>query len=198
MPLQADNNPDGTLALFDEMQEEILRLWMQQETHKEPAALSSQSLQTRSAELAMQKVASQRQYINKYLRSDHAEFEAFLLRATEMVYDVRKDMMYDVHAHLKIESRSGWPVLKIRLKYTAASLMVDRLTAATKDFIWTMAEPGAPELPEEVRICWKLRALDVADELEFCWGDEPSHFGWLDLGKCLQDFPRCSLDLGLF
>ncbi|KAI0100856.1 hypothetical protein GGR51DRAFT_340963 [Nemania sp. FL0031] len=201
MPPQDGGSLEGPLVLFDELQEEILRLWKEQGKRKGPAGPSSLALQgrqTRSRELAAQKVGSLRQYINQYLLGDHAEFEAFLLRVSEMVYDISKNMLFDVHAHLKIDEESGWPILKIRTRYNISPEVTELLRVFTRDLLWDMAALRAPELPQELRICWQLHALEVAHELEFCWGDEPHHFGWLDLGRCLLDFPRCSLDMGWF
>jgi hypothetical protein len=196
-----DWNSNGPLALFDEVQTEILLLWRDQDGEAAAAASSlqaAQRMQTGAAWLAAGKMDSLRGYINQYLISDHAAFEELLMRIFEMVYDIRSNMMYEIHIILKIDAESGWPTLKIRIQYPMSRRMIEQVTASTREFISKMAEAGAPELPQEVYIVWQLCDAGEMDELEYSWGKERWHFGRLDLGRCLHNFPDCSLDMGWF
>ncbi|KAI1192229.1 hypothetical protein F5B17DRAFT_4430 [Nemania serpens] len=207
MPSRHKSSP-YQIVLFDEMQEDLLRQWKQQQDNKRAVtskprtqAQPSQGQQTSAAELARKKVDSIRHYIKLYLQNDHPALDNFLTRLSEMAYDIRLNTTSDIHVMLRNATESGWPKVEIWMHHPTSPDTADKLTARTQGLIqaMAMAEAGAPELPARIWVSWQLcNDAGRTDEVDNLWGNRPRHFGKLDLWACLERLPLCALELGWF
>ncbi|GAP82936.1 hypothetical protein SAMD00023353_0104630 [Rosellinia necatrix] len=213
LELQEMNYPIEETELFDDEEEGILRVWKRQhdedlETASDPPEIRSWPPRgpplAQAGGLVQTKLDSIHLQIASYLGdNDRGTFERFIARLFEMVYDVRRNLDHDVYATLTYNQATGWPRVEIWTRVPPSPHDANNLLEHTKHLIRNMAETDAAELPQILRVSWKLcggggGSGQTTQDVVRNWGDRSCHFGKLDLARCLGQFPRCTLNLGWF